>query len=261
MKGEVLQPYEDFCGPPLDLLQQVHVCPLLRTPELDAVLQDMGGLLGCERTLPAHVQLFVHQYRRAALNPFIPQPVLIPGIALTQVQDPALGLVEPHEAHIVPLLQLVQVPLDDIPSFWRVNCTTQLGVICKLAEGALNLAVNVIDENIEQHWSQRAAQRAMLQTYLQEKNERGETCQSSTIAFYEIDDSLKVSKSTTSFKLQLARFPENMEKKAHFKNVVLSKLAWCTTASSVTQSEDELAFQLRSADTKCSQNHSRDEGP
>ncbi|KAK4816353.1 hypothetical protein QYF61_015667 [Mycteria americana] len=49
---------------------------------------------------------------------------------------------------------VLQVPLDDIPSFWRVSCTTQLGVICKLAEGALDLAVNVIDENIEQRWSQ-----------------------------------------------------------------------------------------------------------
>ncbi|KAK4811032.1 hypothetical protein QYF61_015736 [Mycteria americana] len=53
-----------------------------------------------------------------------------------------------------PLLQIVQVPLDGILFFWCVNCTTQLGVICKLAEGALDLTVYVIDENIEQHWSQ-----------------------------------------------------------------------------------------------------------
>jgi len=58
------------------------------------------------------------------LSPFIPQPVLIPGITPTQVQDFALGLVEPHE--------LVEVPLDGIPSFWRVNCTTQLDIICDM---------------------------------------------------------------------------------------------------------------------------------
>ncbi|KAK4831745.1 hypothetical protein QYF61_018943 [Mycteria americana] len=109
--------------------------------------QDTIGFLGCEHTLLAHVQLFIHQYPqvllcRAALNPFIPQPVLIPGVALTQVQDPALGLVESHEVHAGPILQLVQVPLDGIPSLRCVNCTTQLGVICKLAEGALDLAVN-----------------------------------------------------------------------------------------------------------------------
>ncbi|KAK4816953.1 hypothetical protein QYF61_025776, partial [Mycteria americana] len=37
--GEVLHPPDHFCGPPLDLLQQVHVFPVLRAPELDAVLQ------------------------------------------------------------------------------------------------------------------------------------------------------------------------------------------------------------------------------
>ncbi|KAK4811312.1 LOW QUALITY PROTEIN: hypothetical protein QYF61_024448 [Mycteria americana] len=182
--GEVFQPSDHFRGPPLDPLQQLHVFRVLRAPELDAVLQvrshqsgvegqnplprpaghasfdaaqDTVGLLGCERTLPAHVQLFIHQYpqvlfRRAALNHIIPQPVLIPGVAPTQ--DPALGLVEPHEVHMGPLLQLVQAPLDGILSLRRVNYTTQLGVICKLPEGALDLAVNVIDENIEQHWSQ-----------------------------------------------------------------------------------------------------------
>ncbi|KAK4831174.1 LOW QUALITY PROTEIN: hypothetical protein QYF61_015644 [Mycteria americana] len=182
--GEVLQPSDHFHGPPLDPLQQLHVFPLLRAPELDTVLQmsshqsrgegqnhlpgpaghssfdaaqDTVGLRGCKHTLLAHVQLFVHQYpqvlfRRAALDHIVPQPVLKPRIAPTQ--DPALGLAEPHEVHTGPLLQLVQVPLNDIPSFWCVNCTTQLGVICKLAERALDLAVNVIDENIEQHWSQ-----------------------------------------------------------------------------------------------------------
>ena len=77
----------------------------------------MFGFLGCERTLSAHAQLFIQQYPRvllcrAALNPFIPQPVMIPGVALTQVQDLALGLVEPPEVHMGPLLQLVPVPLD-----------------------------------------------------------------------------------------------------------------------------------------------------
>ncbi|KAK4828585.1 hypothetical protein QYF61_027675 [Mycteria americana] len=185
-KREVFHTSDHFCGPPLDLLQQVHVLPVLRTPELDTVLQvgshqsgvegqnplprpaghascdaaqDMVGLLGCKRTLSAHVRLLIHQYpqvllHRAALNPFIPQPVLIPGVAPTQVQDFALGLVEPHEVHTGPLLELVQVPLDSMPSLRRVNRTTQLGVICKLAEGALDPAVYVIDDDIKQYWSQ-----------------------------------------------------------------------------------------------------------
>jgi len=49
-------------------------------------------------------------------------------LPLTQVQDLACDLVEPHEVHTGPFLALFQVPLDDIPSLRRVNCTTQLGV-------------------------------------------------------------------------------------------------------------------------------------
>jgi len=37
------------------------------------------------------------------------------GVALTQMQDPALDLVEPHKVHTGPFLKLVQVPLDGIP--------------------------------------------------------------------------------------------------------------------------------------------------
>jgi len=107
----------------------------------------------------AHVQLFIHQYPqvllgRAALNPFIPQPVLILGVAPVPMQDLALGLVEPHDIHTGPPLQLVQVPLGSIPSFCCVNCTAQLRVICKLAESALILTVYVFEETLKEHWSQ-----------------------------------------------------------------------------------------------------------
>ncbi|KAK4821583.1 hypothetical protein QYF61_024442 [Mycteria americana] len=179
VKREVFHPSDHFCVPPLDPLHQVHVLLVLRAPELDAVLQvrshqsraegqnplprpaghaafdaaqDMVCFLGCKCTLLAHVQLFIHQYPqvllcRAALNPFIPQPVLILGVAPIQVQDPALGLVEPLEFHTGPLLQLVQVPLDDIPSLRHVNRTTQFDVVCKLAEvyklGEIGLGVAI----------------------------------------------------------------------------------------------------------------------
>ncbi|KAK4810863.1 hypothetical protein QYF61_008835 [Mycteria americana] len=99
--GEVLQPSDHLHGPPLDSLQQLHVLLVLRAPELDAVLQvrshqsgvewqnhlprpaghasfdaaqDTVGLLGCERTLLAHVQLFIHQYPSLYWNRGLPQP-------------------------------------------------------------------------------------------------------------------------------------------------------------------------------------------
>ncbi|KAJ7419661.1 hypothetical protein WISP_52725 [Willisornis vidua] len=43
--GEDLQPPDHFCGHPLDLLQQVHVIPVLGTPELEAALQVEAHLL------------------------------------------------------------------------------------------------------------------------------------------------------------------------------------------------------------------------
>ncbi|KAK4830124.1 hypothetical protein QYF61_008551 [Mycteria americana] len=136
-RGAVFLPSDHFCAPSLELLEQVHVFLVLGTPELDTVLQEGShrvegenhlprpaghtsfyaaqgtiGVLGCKRTLLSHVQVFIHQ---AALNPFIPQPVPELGIAPTQVQDLALGLVELHEVLTGPLLKPVKILLDGIP--------------------------------------------------------------------------------------------------------------------------------------------------
>lgn len=43
-----------------------------------------------------------------------------------------------------PILRFDQVPLAGIPSFSRVSCTVQFGVICKLAEGALDPTMSLI---------------------------------------------------------------------------------------------------------------------
>ncbi|PKU41222.1 hypothetical protein llap_8474 [Limosa lapponica baueri] len=96
-----------------------------------------------------------NQYcKRVTLDPFILRSVLISGVALTQAQDLALGCVEPHEVHSGPLLKPLQVPLDGILSLRCVNHTTQLGVVSKRAEGALDPTVYVIDEDTEQYQSQ-----------------------------------------------------------------------------------------------------------
>ena len=128
----MFHPLDHFCGPLLDVLQQVCISPVLRAPHLDAVLQqrvegldhlpqlaghisfdtaqDTVGFLGWEGTLLAHVQLPIHQYlqaffKRAVLSPFIPQLVLLVDVALSQVQDLAFGFVDPHEVHLGPLLK------------------------------------------------------------------------------------------------------------------------------------------------------------
>ena len=72
---------------------------------------------------------------------------------MTQVQDFALGFIEPHHVHLGLLLEPVQVAVDGILSLEHVDCTTQLGVIHRLAVGALNSTVNVIDEDVKEHQS------------------------------------------------------------------------------------------------------------
>ena len=78
---------------------------------LDAAHNPVG-LLGCEDTLLACVQLAVHQYPqvfsgRAVLYPFILQLILVVEVASTQTQDLALGFAEPHNVHLGPLLKPV----------------------------------------------------------------------------------------------------------------------------------------------------------
>jgi len=108
--------------------------------------EDMVGLLGCERTLPGHTELLINQHPqvlllRAALSLFFAQPVFVLGIAPTQLQDLVLGLVILREVCMGPPLKPVKVPLDGIPSLLSAKCTTQLGVIDTLDEGALSPTV------------------------------------------------------------------------------------------------------------------------
>ncbi|PKU40783.1 testosterone 17-beta-dehydrogenase 3-like [Limosa lapponica baueri] len=81
-------------------------------------------------------------------------PNFVPGIATSQMQDLALDLVELHAVCTSLSLKPVQVPLDGIPSLQHVDHATKLGVVSKLAEGALNPTVHVSSKDVEQHWSQ-----------------------------------------------------------------------------------------------------------
>ena len=113
-RGEVLQPSENLCGPSLDLLQLLYAFIVLRAPGLDEVLQ-MGPYKGrietqpriqlafqsANATLLACVKIFVHQNPQNLLHivdltPFSAQPVFVLGIALTQMQDVALGCMILH---------------------------------------------------------------------------------------------------------------------------------------------------------------------
>lgn len=108
--------------------------------------QDAVVFLSCECTLAAHAQPFTHQHPqlllgRAASSPFIPQPALISGIAMNQVKDLSLGLVEPHGVHMGPLLDLVK----GITFSPRSSCTPRGKIILTSSYGnRVNSTLGVI---------------------------------------------------------------------------------------------------------------------
>ncbi|KAK4814017.1 hypothetical protein QYF61_004647 [Mycteria americana] len=94
--------------------------------------QDAIGFLGRLGTLLAHIQAAVDQHHqvllcRAAFQPLFPKPVALHGVAVAQVQDLALGLVEPHTIDLGPSIQPVQVPLQSLPTLQQINPPAQLG--------------------------------------------------------------------------------------------------------------------------------------
>ncbi|KAK4818594.1 hypothetical protein QYF61_015456 [Mycteria americana] len=124
--------------------------------------QDAIGLLGHLGTLLAHIQLAIDQHPQvlcwAAFQPLFPKPVALHGVVVAQVQDLALSLVKPHTIDLSPSIQPVQVPLQSLPTLKQINTPTQLGVICKLTEGALDPLIQIVDKGIKQDWPQHRAQ-------------------------------------------------------------------------------------------------------
>ncbi|KAK4829997.1 hypothetical protein QYF61_008167 [Mycteria americana] len=172
--------------PSLDTLQHLNVPLVVRGPKLNTVFevrphqcrvqghdhfpspaghaifdtgQDAIGFLGHLGTLLAHIQAAVNQHAQvllcqAAFQPVFPKPVALHGVVVAQVQDLALSLVKPHTVDLGPSIQPVQVPLQSLPTLKQINTPAQLGVICKLTEGALDPFVQVIDKDVKQNWPQ-----------------------------------------------------------------------------------------------------------
>jgi len=138
-------------GPKLNTVLQVrlHQCWVqeddhLPTPAGHTVPntnQDAVGLLGHLGTPLAHVQPAVSQhpkvlFRRAAFQPLLPKPAALHGVVVTPVEEPALGLVEPHTAGLSRSIQPVQTPLQSPPALRQMDTATQLGATCRLTEGS-----------------------------------------------------------------------------------------------------------------------------
>jgi len=76
------------------------------------------------------------------------------GVVVTEVQDLELGLVESHTVSLGSLMQPVQSPLQSVPTLMQIDTPTQLGVICRLSEGALNPLIQIIDKDVREDQTQ-----------------------------------------------------------------------------------------------------------
>ncbi|KAK4823611.1 hypothetical protein QYF61_004214 [Mycteria americana] len=141
----VLQTLHQLRCPSLHTLQHLNVSLVVRGPKLNTVF---------EATVNKHPQVLLCW---AAFQPLFPKPVALHGVAVAQVQDLALGLVEPHTIHPSPSIQPVQVNLQSLPTLQQINTPTQLGVVCKLTESTLDPFVQIIDKDVKQNWPQHRA--------------------------------------------------------------------------------------------------------
>lgn len=111
---------------------------------------ELWKLQKCARkcTLLVYVKIFIHQTPCSGL------------LLMTSFPSPdpeATSCAKPCGSSFVrvsPLLKLVQVSLDDIPFVCCINCTTQIGVISKLAECALNFTIQFMMKMLKSTQSQ-----------------------------------------------------------------------------------------------------------
>jgi len=92
--------------------------------------QEVIGLLGPLDTLLAHVQPSTDQHLQNLffLATLCSKPVALHGVAVTKVQDLALGLVD-HTIGFSPSISPIQIPLKGLSTLRWVNVSSQFGVI------------------------------------------------------------------------------------------------------------------------------------
>ncbi|KAJ7414838.1 integral membrane protein dgcr2 idd [Willisornis vidua] len=119
--------------------------------------QDTIGLLGHLGTLLAHVQLLL----TSTPSPFplghfpatLPPACSSAGVVVTQVQDLALYLIGPQTIGLRQLIQLIQIPLQSLPTLQQIKTPTQLSVACELTKSAFSPLIQIV-KDIKQDWPQ-----------------------------------------------------------------------------------------------------------
>jgi len=107
--------------------------------------QCMDGFQGCECTLLAHVVFYQPTSQNLSFwgnsQSFLHPACTLLEIALTPVEELALGLLKFHEVHTETTFKPVQICVDCIPSLQHIDRTIHFGVVGNLSEGVLNLSV------------------------------------------------------------------------------------------------------------------------
>ncbi|KAK4829612.1 hypothetical protein QYF61_005739 [Mycteria americana] len=140
--GGVCQTSDHLHGPPLFLLQQVHVILMVWLAFWAASSHCRIMLSFSSTNTPKSFSsglLSIHSLPSLHLCLGLPRPMC------RTLHLALLNFMRFAGAH---LSKPVKVPLDGIPSFQHVDYTTELGVIGKLSEGALNPTVHVADKDV-----------------------------------------------------------------------------------------------------------------
>ena len=121
--------------------------------------QDTDGFLSCKDTLWAHVKLAIPQCPRsfsAGLYSFHPPACIASGYCIDSGARPCTWIYWTSWGSPGPTVQACLCSTGWHPTSWayRLDHTPQLGVISKLAEGALDPTVDVINEDIKEYSSQ-----------------------------------------------------------------------------------------------------------
>ncbi|KAK4811089.1 hypothetical protein QYF61_016375 [Mycteria americana] len=132
----LLQSLHQLRCPSLDTLQHLNVSLVVRGPNQNTVFE-----------------VWPHQCRVQRDNCF-PSPA---GHTISDTSQDAIGLL----GHLGTLLAHIQPAVNQHPqslsTLKQINTPTQLGVVCKLTEGALDPFVQIIDKHIKQNWPQHRA--------------------------------------------------------------------------------------------------------
>ncbi|RMC06740.1 hypothetical protein DUI87_16186 [Hirundo rustica rustica] len=119
------------------------------------VCSAKSGELSCN-SLSLHSLYTVYKdpFCLNTVQPLCPHPVELQGVVVDKMQDLEIELVKSLIVVFGESIKLVQAPLQSPPTLQHIDTSSQLGDICKFADGGLNPLTQIISKDIKQDWAQ-----------------------------------------------------------------------------------------------------------